>query len=177
MRKSILLLLAIFAAGTAFSQLAVSKIIGKYSKDYQVGYGAYWALDFPTNEYGSQSVVLELINIEYFPVSSSSDLHEGGGFFTFKAGYRYIFSEDSKTGFFLEPQAGFALTAIGPANEDPDGSPGKGLALALIAGYSLEVGQRGNNFIFGLKYETALAGANKSVQSVGLRAAFHYRLF
>ena len=54
---------------------------------------------------------------------------------------------------------------------------GDGVALALEAGYSLEVGQRGHEINFGLKYETDLAGANHTISSVGLRVSYQFNLF
>lgn len=149
-------------------------MVGKYSKEYKLGFGAFYAMDIPVNETGNQSVTLELINIEYFPVKKSSYLTGGGGFASFKIGYRHIFSEESKTGFFAEPQAGFCMVAVGPENDN--GEYAKGLALALITGYSLEVGQRGSSFIFGLKYEADL-GKGQQIHSIGLRVAFNYRMF
>jgi hypothetical protein len=175
-KKKLLLIVLLFicSGSTLHSQLAVLKMVGgKHSKEYKIGFGTFYTIGIPVNETGSQNISLELIDFAYFPVKSSSDLEEGGGYFSFKLGYRYIFSEESKTGFFVEPQAGFCLTAIGPEN-DIGGDPGKGIALAMIAGYSLEVGQRGNNFIFGLLHEADLAGNNQSIHSFGLRVAFNY---
>jgi len=173
MKKFILLLTTTIISCSVFPQLSVAKMIGKYSKEYKIGFGAFYTISIPLNETGNQSVSLELFDIEYFPVKPSSYLTDGGGFASFKVGYRHIFSEESATGFFVEPQAGFCMTAVGPET----GDYGKGLALALITGYSLEVGQRGNSFIFGLKYEADLGSMNKQIHSIGLRVAFNYSMF
>ncbi|MFN5648351.1 MAG: hypothetical protein ACK458_12615 [Sphingobacteriales bacterium] len=85
-----------------------------------------------------------------------------------------IFSEESITGFFVEPQAGLALIGVGP---DYGQDLTKGLALALNVGYSQEVGQRGNCFTFGLKYEADLAKNNMSLHTVVLKVAYHFTLF
>lgn len=172
MRKFIFLLLSIILCHSVSSQLSVLKLVGKNSKEHRIGFGAFYSIDIPIDETGTKCVILELIDFGYFPAKQSSYMDEAG-YASFKIGYRYIFSEESKTGFYVEPQAGYGLTAIG--NEDPE--PGKGFALAMIAGYSLEVGKGGNNFTFGLKYETCFANNDKELSSVGFRIAFSYRLF
>jgi hypothetical protein len=177
MKKIILLLTSIVLSSSVFSQLSMMKMIGgTYSKDYKTGFGAFYTVNIPLNEVGNRAVTLDLIDIAFLPVKSTSPLESDGGFVSFKAGYRYIFSEESKTGFYIEPQVGYALTFVGPENDAGD-EAGKGLALALNAGYSLEVGERGNSFTFGLKYEANLAGNDMSVHSVGLRVAYNFSIF
>ena len=52
-----------------------------------------------------------------------------------------------------------------------------GVAAALEAGYSLEVGQRGHEINFGLKYEADIAGANHTISSLGFRVSYQFNLF
>lgn len=176
MKKIILLLSSLFLFNSLFSQVSVMKMIGgKYAKDYKTGFGVFGSFNIPLNETRNRVLTLDAFDGGIFPLKPSSDLEaEGGAFVSIKAGYRYIFSEESITGFFIEPQAGLALIGVGP---DYGQDLTKGLALALIAGYSLEVGQHGNNFTFGLKYEADLANSEMSIHTLGLRVAYHFTLF
>ena len=58
-----------------------------------------------------------------------------------------------------------------------DGSYGDGFAAALEAGYSLEVGQRNNTIVFGLKYEADIAGKDHTINAVGFRVGYSFHLF
>jgi len=46
--------------------------------------------------------------------------------------------------------------------------------LAIVTGYSLEVGFSGNSLLFGFKYEKDLPGNNKQINTIGFRFAFNY---
>lgn len=176
MKKITLLFISVLLFTSVFSQVSLLKIVGgKYSKEYKTGFGGFGSFNFPLNEERNRVLTLDAFDFGIFALKPSSQLEaEAGAFVSFKAGYRYIFSEESITGFFIEPQAGFVVLAIGP---DYGQDLGKGLALALNVGYSLEVGQRGNNFTFGLKYEADLAKNDMSIQTIGLRVAYHFTLF
>lgn len=176
MKKTILLFISVLFFQSVFSQVSVMKMVGgKYAKEYKTGFGAFWSFNFPLNEANNRVLTLDVIDFGLFATKTTSEYYNDGGFASIKVGYRYIFSEESVTGFFVEPQAGFALTAVGPLNEA--GESGKGLALALTVGYALGVGQRGNNFTFGLKYEAGLTDKDMSVHTVGLRVAYHFSMF
>lgn len=157
------------------SQLAVSKMIGKNSKNSTVGFGvfAYW--DIPVNDIGNRSVMIELMDLAFYP-QRHSEINSVIGYLSIKAGYKYIFSDESKTGFYVEPSVGYCRVV---SSEDaPDGGAlyGDGVAFAAEGGYSLEVGQNGNNLNFGLKYETDRAGAKTSLSSVAFRFSFSFHL-
>jgi hypothetical protein len=176
MKKIILLLISVFLLNAVFSQVSLYRMVGgKYAKEYKTGFGGFGSINIPLNEANNRVLTLDAFDFGFFFLKPTSDLEaEGGAFISFKAGYRYIFSEESITGFFVEPQAGFALIGVGP---DYGQDLTKGLSLALNVGYSLEVGQRGNNFTFGLKYEADLANNDMSIHTVGLRVAYHFTLF
>jgi len=155
------------------SQLAVAKMIGKNSKHSHLGFEAFTFYAFPTNEIGNRNVIIELIDFAYFDPKS---YHQGYilGYLSIKAGFRYIFSEETKTGFYIEPQLGYCVVTLDPP-ADPD--HGNGVAIAAIGGYNLEVGQRGNSLNLGLKYEIDLAGVDRTVSSIGLRFSYSFGLF
>jgi len=159
---------------SAHSQLMVSKMLGKNSKNSTIGFGLFAYYDFPLNEIGNRSARLELLDFAYFP-KKNKDLGSVTGYISIKVGYKYIFSE-TKTGFYLEPQAGYCRTVLDDPNRTDEKS-GDGVALALEGGYSLEVGQGGNTFNFGVKYENDITGAATSMSSIGLRVSFSFGLF
>jgi len=49
--------------------------------------------------------------------------------------------------------------------------------VAAEVGYTVEVGENGNNLNFGLKYERDMAGAKTTVNSVALRFSYAFHLF
>jgi hypothetical protein len=158
---------------SAYSQLSVVKMVGKNSGNSKLGFGAFAYWDIPLNDVGNRSVMIELLDFAYFP-RKNSQLNSVIGYISIKAGYRYIFSEETKTGFYIEPSLGYCRVVN---SEGPDGTYGDGLAIAGEAGYTIEVGQRGNNLNFGLKYETDMAGTNHTVSSIGFRVAYSFHLF
>jgi hypothetical protein len=156
-----------------YSQLAVVKMVGKNSGNSKLGFGAFVYWSIPLNDIGNRNVMIELLDFAFFP-RKNSQLNSVIGYLSIKAGYKYIFSAETKTGFYLEPSLGYCRVVN---SEGPDGTYGDGLAIAAEAGYTVEVGQRGNNLNFGLKYETDRAGANHTVSSVGFRVSYSFHLF
>ena len=148
-------------------------MVGKNADNSKIGFGvfAYW--DIPVNEIGNRSVMIELLDLAYFP-QKNSDINSVIGYLSIKAGFRYIFSEESKTGFYVEPSVGYCRVVN---SEGPNGTYGDGIAVAGEAGYSLEVGQQSNTLVFGLKFESDMAGKNTSVSSISLRFSYSFHLF
>ncbi|MBN8860971.1 MAG: hypothetical protein J0H29_21445 [Sphingobacteriales bacterium] len=165
------ILLAVSFSQISYAQLAVLKMIGKDSDKSKIGYGLFLAYNLTVSEAGNRVVTLELLDGGFFP-GRQSDKDRMIGYISIKAGYRAIFSEEGKTGFFLEPQAGYCKVV----RNDTDNNSRDGVAAALTGGYSLEVGERGSCFTFGLKYEADIAGRNYTLQSLGLRVAFIFSL-
>ena len=62
-------------------------------------------------------------------------------------------------------------------NSEGSKAYGDGIAAAMETGYSLEVGQRSNTLVFGLKYERDMAGANFTVSSLAFRFSYSFHLF
>jgi len=177
MNKSfIIFIFSLFMTSSLYSQVMVTKLIGKNSKNSGVGFGVFSFLDFPLhiNQMENQSIRFEWVDFAYYPPINSY-IPSIIAYISNKLGYRYIFSE-TKTGFYIEPEAGFGQVVI----NEPDSTNDKtayGLALALEVGYSLEVGQRGNSLIFGLKYENDLPSSYQyNANSIGFRFAFCFQL-
>lgn len=165
-----LIFLDVIISSSLHSQLAVLKMVGKNANNYSAGIGVFAWYDIPLNEAGNKSFMLEILDLGYF-IAKKNYPGKDRAYLSIKVGYRYIFSEETKTGFYIEPQAGYCRVALG------NGSYGDGFAVAAEAGYSLEVGQNGNTMVFGLKYEADVAGTDKTIQAVGLRVGYSFHLF
>jgi hypothetical protein len=175
MKKTIpILTILILFSVSARSQLMVTKLVGKNADKVKLGFGAFLTYDFPLNEMGNRSIRLELLDFGYFG-GKDVDVDPALAYLSIKAGYKYTFSE-SKTGFYLEPQAGYCRVVVAHPDE-PEAAHRDGVALAIEGGYSLEVGERGNTFNFGLKYETDRAGSGFVISSVGFRVSYSFGMF
>lgn len=168
MKKVIPIVVALIFSATSKGQLSVSKMLGKNSDQYKLGLGVFGNYSYPLTEEGNHSVVLELLDFSYFP-PKDKDTGSAKSYLSVKLGYRYIFSE-TRTGFYLEPQAGYVRSL----DTRGDGVYKDGIALAMEAGYSLEVGQRGNALLFGLKYEADNPGHELAISSLSLKAGFSF---
>src|SRR5689334_19388077 len=88
------------------AQLAVVKMVGKNADKSKLGFGAFGFWDVPLNDIGNRSLRIELFDLAYFP-PKNSDINSTLGYISVKAGYRFIFSAETKTGLFIEPSAGY----------------------------------------------------------------------
>jgi hypothetical protein len=180
--KKVLFILLIICAGyfNADSQLALTKIIGKNAKEHKaVGFGVFANYTIPLNEIGNNNLMIELMDLSFFPgkVQEAYPYDQVlRTYISIKAGYRKIFSEQSITGFFIEPQLGYSRVVVAKESE-PEAKYGDGFAAALEGGYNLEVGQRGNSLSFSLKYEADMAGKEYTIHSLGLRFGFSFLMF
>lgn len=155
------------------AQLAVFKMVGKNSTNSKLGFGTFVYWDFPVNEVQNNSVMIELMDFAFFP-PKDDNIVSPIGYLSIKAGFKHIFSEESKTGFYIEPSAGYCRVVT---NDDINKSYGDGVAVAAEAGYSLEVGQRANTLVLGLKYESDMAGGNNKINAISLRLSYSFHLF
>ena len=179
-------LFSVFVIGLSTSidaQLSLTKMIGKNSDKYKLGYGVFSFYDFPFNSSENQSIRLELMDFAFFPGKTyNTTVNTSVGpalatnsklYFTIKLGYKYIFSE-TKTGFYVEPSAGYGRV-VDLGEDDNTTTIGDVLALAFEAAYSLEVGQKGHVMNFGVKYENDRAGS--ALSSIGLRISYAFNMF
>lgn len=135
MRKKLLLsilFLGLFSLG--YSQLMVTKLIGKNSTQSNLGFGVFAFYDFSLKNVENQSIRLELLDFGFYP-SKTDTMVVPIGYLSIKLGYKYVFSE-TKTGFYIEPQAGYCrVVSNDPNNYQTRSSVGDGVALALEFGY------------------------------------------
>ena len=165
--------LNIIIISSLHSQLAVFKMVGKNSSNSKIGFGTFVYWDIPVNETGNNSVMVELLDLGIFP-RKNSDIDAPIGYASIKVGYRHIFSDESKTGFFIEPSAGYCRVVN---SAGPNGTYGDGVAIAAETGYSIEVGQRANTLVFGLKYESDLAGTGTTINALSFRFSYSFHMF
>jgi hypothetical protein len=172
--KNRLWLLAVLTilSSSAYSQIAVAKIVGKNASKYKLGYGLFTYYDVPLTEEGNSSFRVELLDGAYF--AAKEEANGDRGYVSIKLGYKKIFSE-TRTGFYIEPQAGYCRAVL--TNGGISKNYGDGIALAGELGYSLEVGERGHSLNVGVKYETDRAGADYTISSVGLRLSYRFNMF
>ena len=144
MLKKSLFTLCLIVSFAANAQIQVSKLIGKDSDKFKIGYGAF--LEFS------------------YPLSQVSDITLEGGFTIFdlkkdtrygittipvKLGYRYIFS-DAGYGFYAEPQVGYNVGGVDAADKKFTG-----LVYAVGAGYLFRPSGK-IQFNAAILYESAL---------------------
>ena len=146
MKKFLLffILTSLFATRSQ-AQLSLTKMIGKNSNQYRLGYDIFSFWDFPLNS-ENKCIRLELLDFAYYPGKtggSAFSTPNGTAYLSIKLGYKYIFSE-TKTGFYLEPSAGYCKTMFMQEGQDPTNT--NGIAGAVEGGYSLEIGQKGHTF-------------------------------
>lgn len=157
-------------------QLLVSKLVGKDSEKYGLGFGFFGYLDIPLRS-GNQSIRVELAEVGYYPTKGDGFFTspDGKGYVSFKLGYKYVFSE-TQTGFYVIPSAGLASVML--MSEDlPEADDAWGYAAALETGYSIEIGENGHAINLGLKYEYDYAKKTHVAQSLGLRLSYSFGLF
>lgn len=159
------MLLFIFLSG----QVSVIKIVGKNADGYKSGTGIFYSFDLPVNAAENNSITFELFDFGNFYVKNNSG-KEPAAYLSVKAGFRHIFNSEGKTGFFIEPQGGYSWTTSNKSYLHVQG----GLALAMVTGYSQEVGFSGNSLVFGFKYEMDLPGSSKQINTIAFRFAFNY---
>jgi hypothetical protein len=174
-KKIILLVLGMYLTNLCFSQLMVSKMLGKNSSNSKLGFGTFFYYDIALRNNENNSIRLEFMDLAYYP-RKDQYIDCPIGYLSIKLGYKHVFSE-TKEGFYVEPQIGYCQTTVSAKMVDKSPN-GNALALALESGYNLEVGQRGNIINFGLKYENDISSTpDYSLSSLGFRIAYSFHLF
>src|SRR5688572_4945363 len=123
MKKLSILLLFTALSTCLHAQLAVAKMVGKNADKAKLGFGAFSYIDIPTNEEGTQSFRIELLDFAYFPRKIDED--PSRAYLSIKLGYKYIFSE-TKTGFYVEPQVGYCRVVV-VEQDAPEAEHGDGI--------------------------------------------------
>jgi hypothetical protein len=178
MRKSIFLFLVfILVVSFANAQLMTSRLIGKGSSQFGQGYGLFAFYDFNLAA-PNKSIRLELFDFAFFPTKGEpffTTNESSRGYLSIRLGYKHVFSEE-KTGFYVLPSAGYCSVFFDEPGL-PEGIVTNGVAAAFESGYQLEVGERGNVFNFGLKYEYDRGSKDYQLQSIGLKVSYAFGLF
>lgn len=172
---SFLLLLACLVSASSKAQLMVSKMVGKGTDKYGLGYGLFGFLDYPIAS-GNQSLRLEIAEFVFYPSKGEeffTTTADSKGYLSIRAGYKYVFSE-TQNGFYLTPSVGYCRVV--DIVEGFEATYGDGIAAALEAGYSLGIGGKGHSINLGLKYETDRGGKGYVLNSVGLRLSYAFNL-
>jgi len=169
LKKILLFQAAIFLFFFLSGQVSVMKIVGKNAGGYKPTIGIFYFFDIPVNPEENNSISFEVFDFGNFSVKNNYG-NEPAASLSVKGGFRHIFSAEGKTGFFIEPQAGYSWTTSDKSYSTIQG----GLALAIVTGYSMEVGFSGHSLLFGFKYETDLPGSNQQINTIGFRFAFNY---
>ena len=153
----------------------VSKLIGKDSKNYGIGFGAFAFLDIPLRN-DNQSFRIELAEIAYYPTKGDGffTAEEGKGYVSTRLGYKYVFSE-TQTGFYILPSVGYGAVIIAKKNEEK-AAEYHGVASAFEGGYSIGIGENGQMINLGLKYEYDY-NKTSALQSVGFRVSYSFGFF
>ncbi len=164
MIKNLLLGLFVFISLNSHAQIQISKLIGKNSSEFKLGYGAFLKFSYPVSE-GSDVTLEGGANVFLM-----KDYPEYGWVVVpVKAGYRYTLNQ-SGTGFYIEPQLGYNVYGI-----DPDDNKFTGLILGAGVGHLFQPGG-GVQFALGLLYESALhQGGAANYLSLRLTHNFTFR--
>ncbi len=154
----------------ANAQLGAMKLVGKGTKDYKLGFGAFIKTGFPLSD-GSDATLEIGANI--FP----SDDGNGDGTIMcpLKAGYRYTLNGTGE-GFYVEPQVGFnvyGVTSLTDKNGEDVNLKYHGVILAAGTGYLFSIWN--TSFDVNLRYETVIAhGGSNNLISLGISKFFSF---
>jgi outer membrane autotransporter protein len=162
MRPLLLMLFALVSLNVS-GQIQVSKLIGKNSDDFKLGYGGFLKFSYPISE--ASDVTLEA-GANVFQVKANEAY--GWAVIPIKAGYRYTINRTGE-GFYLEPQVGYNVYGI-----DPDDNNFTGLVLSGGAGYLFPpLGKI--QFDLGLLFESAFH-KGRSANYASLRLTHNFSL-
>lgn len=167
MNKGILAVLILFFSITeANAQLGVMKLVGKDTKDYDVGFGAFIKSGFPVNE--GSDITLEL-GADIFFLNDGYGTADGTLMCPLKVGYRYTLNNTGQ-GLYIEPQAGFNLYGVTSLHDnygDQINLIYHGVVAAIGAGYLFTLWNQ--PFDLNFRYETVIAhGGSNNLISLGI---------
>jgi hypothetical protein len=148
----------------ANAQIGAMKLVGKDTKDYSIGFGAFIKTGFPVSD--AADVSLEL-GADIFPMKGYNEY--GTIMCPLKLGYRYTLNGTGQ-GFYVEPQVGYnvyGVTSLPGDNGDDINLKYHGVILAAGGGYLFTIGRA--PFDVNLRYETVMAhGGSNNLISVGI---------
>ncbi len=156
----------------ANAQLGAMKLVGKNTKDYKLGFGAFIKTGFPVSD--GSDVTLE-IGADFFFLNDGYGDADGTIMCPLKAGYRYILNGTGE-GFYVEPQVGFNLygvTSLYDENGEQVNLKYHGVIFAAGTGYLFSLWN--TPFDVNLRYETVIAhGGSNNLISLGITKFFTF---
>lgn len=158
--------MVIFSITSANAQLGAMKMVGKNTKDYKFGFGAFIKTGLPVNE-GSDFTIEGGVNV--FVLDDAYGSGSGTIMCPLKLGYRYSLNQTGE-GLYVEPQAGFNIYGV-TSMHDENGSPVDltyhGVVLAAGTGYLFTLWNQ--PFDLNLRYETVIAhGGSNNFVALGI---------
>ncbi len=155
----------LFLIVQANAQPGVMKLVGKNTKEYAFGFGAFIKTGFPVSE--GADATLELGADMFFRKGYGTEY--GTVMCPLKVGYRY-FLNGSGQGFYVEPQAGFNLFGVTSLPDEYGQDVNlkyHGVVLAGGTGYLFTLWRA--PFDLNLRYETVIAhGGSNNLISLGI---------
>jgi hypothetical protein len=159
-------LILFFSITVSKAQLGAMKLVGKDTRDYKLGFGAFIKTGFPVNE-GSNITLEAGVNIFFLDDGYGSA--DGTIMCPLKIGYRYTLNKTGQ-GLYVEPQAGFNLYGITSLHDDNGNAINlkyHGVVFAAGTGYLFTLGHQ--PFDLNFRYETVIAhGGSNNFIALGL---------
>lgn len=164
--------LLVFFLIQANAQLGAMKLVGKDTKDYKLGFGAFIKTGVPVSD--GSDVTLE-IGADIFFLNDGYGTKDGTIMCPLKAGYRYTLNGTGK-GFYVEPQVGYNLygvTSLADKNGETINLKYHGIVAAAGTGYLFSIWN--TSFDVNLRYETVFAhGGSNNLMSLGITKSFSF---
>lgn len=161
----------LFSVTYAHAQLGAMKLVGKNTKDYKLGFGAFLKTGFPVSE-GSDITAEGGVNI-FFLDEYGSD--EGTIMCPLKVGYRFTLNKSGQ-GLYVEPQAGYNLYGLTSVYNNGKVIDLKyhGVVFAAGTGYLFTLWNQ--PFDLNFRYETVIAhGGSNNFISLGISRIISFR--
>lgn len=156
----------------ANSQIGAMKLVGKGTKDYSMGFGAFVKAGVPVSD--GADLTIE-IGADIFP-EKEYPTDYGTVMCPLKIGYRYTL-DGTGQGWYVEPQAGynlFGLTSLQDENGNDVNLKYHGIVLSAGAGYLFTLWRA--PFDLNLRYETVIAhGGSNNLISLGISRVISFR--
>ena len=148
----------------ANAQLGVMRLVGKDTKDYKMGFGAFIKTGIPFSD--AADITIE-IGADIFPLDN--EFVYGTIMCPLKVGYRYTLNGTGE-GFYVEPQVGFniyGVTSLQDENGEDVNLKYHGVIFAAGTGYLFSIWN--TPFDVNLHYETVIAhGGSNNLISLGI---------
>ncbi len=172
-KKIFTALILFFIVMQVNAQLGAMKLVGKGTKDYKLGFGAFVKTGIPVTD--GSDITME-IGADIFFLNDGYGDADGTIMCPLKAGYRYTFNGTGK-GLYVEPQVGYDLygiTSLHDENGQVVNLKYHGAVLAAGTGYLFYLW--GVSFDINLRYETVIAqGGSNNFVSLGITKYFSFR--